>query len=118
MTAEVLRRAAALMRERAEAATSSPWHYENGATGFAPMVVGDSMAVAETFDKPHLSDAQHIASWHPAVALAVADWLDATAAEHESDAADPRVNSFFAAFDTAADFGAIAVARAYLGEQS
>jgi hypothetical protein len=28
-------------------------------------------------------DAEHIASWHPAVALTVADWLDRTADDHD-----------------------------------
>lgn len=73
MSAAVLREAAALMRERAEAATPGPWTYEDAPNGFPPMV-----------DKPHLSDAEHIASWHPAVALAVADWLDAQADYHET----------------------------------
>jgi hypothetical protein len=46
------------------------------------------------------STAEHIASWHPAVALAVADWLEATVLT-----------------DANAPF-ALAVARAYLGSDT
>lgn len=51
---ETLRRAAALMRERAEQVWPEPWH--------AAEFVGD--------------DIQHFAAWRPSVALALADWLD------------------------------------------
>lgn len=81
MSADILRRAAALMRERAGAATQGAWRFETAPNGFSPMVIGGGMAVADTFDKPHLSDAKHIASWHPTVALAVADWLDTAGAD-------------------------------------
>jgi hypothetical protein len=56
----------------------------------------------------HRFDAEHIASWHPAVALAVADWLDLIAnwrgpdGERRWDQSD------------SCDFAALAVARAYL----
>ena len=49
-------------------------------------------------------DAEHIASWHPAVALAVADWLETTARD---------VGTSSLAFHAAAD-----AARAYLGRAS
>lgn len=74
MSADVLRKAAALMRERAEAATGGPW-----------LAYGHTVEGAGTvyFDKHSLhGDADHIASWHPAVALAVADWLDDIATRH------------------------------------
>lgn len=71
MSADLLRRAASTMRERAEAAQASangePWY---PASEMHDLIGGGSRNTA---------DAQHIASWHPAVALAVADWLDATA---------------------------------------
>lgn len=92
---EELREAARLMRERAQMATPSPWR-ESGVDGnrYAALVA----------DQPHpdrmkgggwqwdegyggcligeslmATDRAYIASWHPAVALAVADWLDAEA---------------------------------------
>lgn len=81
MSAERLREAAALMRSRAEAATSgAQWtgsHYwiedydpsdPSGQTSMQRLIGG--------MDAP---DSDHYSSWHPAVALAVADWLDRTA---------------------------------------
>jgi hypothetical protein len=101
VSAEALRRAAALMRERAEAAEASltPDWWEAHALDWLTGASG----------VPSL--AAHIASWHPAVALAVADWLDEAAAliaaafnpeglvEHRPDLR-----------------AALAAARAYLGE--
>lgn len=78
MSAETLRRAAALMRERAEAATSGPWE-RNGDDIWMP---GDVIAVTTCRDVT--ADVDHIASWHPIVALAVADSLFAAAAHIES----------------------------------
>lgn len=73
MSAETLRRAAVLMRERAEAARTfySEPHAKAGqeVPWFGPADMYD-------FDD---HDGPHIASWHPAVALAVADTLDALA---------------------------------------
>lgn len=81
MSTEILRRAANLMRERAEAATAGPWEtYTNmhaevfvseiGRRGFG--VISNPATGREDYGK---ANAEHIASWHPAVALAVADWL-------------------------------------------
>jgi len=75
VSAEVLRRAAAQMRERAGSVERSPWN----ADGLS--VLGDARKVASVHNAgPDVAD--YIASWHPAVALAVADWLDYTAAQH------------------------------------
>ena len=52
-------------------------------------------------------EAEHIASWHPLVALAVADWLDAAAERAERPGA-LALHSLSP--------GPLAVARAYLGE--
>jgi hypothetical protein len=75
VSAEVLRRAGALMRERAEAASgqSKVW--------FDQLDMSEAIENAglwDTGDDP-MADAEHIASWHPAVALAFADLLDAAA---------------------------------------
>lgn len=102
MSAETLRRAASLMRERAEAATPGPWwvHDDNdrdvwwGDRAAVRAVDQDSRAlrplmtdeeieavweragsvVGSDFDRPQ--DAVHMASWHPVVALAVAKAMD------------------------------------------
>lgn len=98
MSAETLRRAASLMRERAEAATEGvcpAWtaaavrhiarncdidcEYLSCEHTEADDDAGRSGSAAGW---GRYNDAQHIASWHPAVALAVADWLDAVAGVH------------------------------------
>lgn len=112
MSSGLPREAATLMRQRAEAAD----RYWN-----ADVVPGDSLHLwVPDYDPSDPSGqtamqrvvggaesplAEHIASWHPAVALAVADWLDACLAR------DPR------ALGTEAE-SALAVARAYLGRES
>lgn len=118
MSSQILREAAALMRERAEAATDGVcpewtrsavrhiarncdiecWHKDSD-----PLVkkYHDADGMPETWTR--YDDAEHIASWHPAVALAVADWLDKEAAWVDLGAANSPDNE------------ALAVARAYLG---
>ena len=70
----------------------------------------------------HDDNAEHIASWHPAVALAVAGWLDTAGADiwahgplcecgTSCDACDDNPWEPHAR-------AALAVARAYLGESS
>ena len=126
--ADLLRRAAALMRERAEAA-GSEWNADVEPGDSLHLWVTDcdpSDPTGETAMQRLVGGAdapwsEHIASWHPAVALAVADWLDVAArdlwahgtdcyeADHEpcwecdDDLAAPHVRA------------AVTVARAYLG---
>jgi hypothetical protein len=81
------------MRDRATKSEASadgePWYPADEMHG---LIGGGSRNTA---------DAEHIASWHPAVALAVADWLDDTDTEgHHPDESC---------------CGACEVARAYLG---
>lgn len=134
MSAEVLRRAAALMRERAQAATEGPWSAADehellpGADpawcvsqmrpGWEQMsptdgYVGDlaetSLGGRDPRDGPN---AEHIASWDPLVALAVADWLEDVAWDWETEGgAYPHLT-----FNQARH--ATRVAEAYLGESS
>lgn len=97
MSTQTLRKAAALMRERAQGVERAtrvngcpPW--------WSPkmLMAGSSVAFME--------DAAHIASWHPAVALAVADLLDRHARMCEEFQVDEDD-----------DHATLAVARAYLG---
>lgn len=98
----LLRRAAALMRERAEAATPGPWSNRRGPGEH--VVRHDSGApLAATNTR---ADRRHIASWHPLVALAVADWLEAQA------------YSIYVTPDLPSAAAALIAARAYLGEPS
>ena len=102
--AETIRRAAALMRERAEAAmrdgaSKPPWAVGARQSCGCCEVVTDADGSQITVADDRQSG--HIASWHPFAALAVADWLDAAAQ----------------AWDEGMEWDeALAVARAYLGE--
>ncbi len=109
--AEVIRRAAALMRERVRELAPLPWQadgrdvlatqdYEaDEAHGWLPdWGRAFNVAVCARQD-----EAEHIASWSPPAALAVADWLEVIA--------DSKPLGFAPGFDQA-----LKVARAYLGE--
>lgn len=84
MSTEILREAAALMRERAKAAEPGPWESVQGSSG-GWWVERPSTATIADIDNDYSgnpgADAEHIASWHPAVALAVADWLTTAGAD-------------------------------------
>jgi len=113
--AEELRAAAKLMRERAEAATPGPWkHMCMGSEGCITIRASGTIRerghgrVAKhgwkDWQADH-ADAEFVASVHPGVALAVADWLDMAVScgcEPGDDHADIKA-------------AALAVARAYLG---
>jgi hypothetical protein len=117
MSADTLRRAASLMRQRAESAPAGSWdvdeidaiwvdHDPHGTS---------SSCLVDRFPMWAEGAGEHIASWHPAVALAVADWLDATAAENDAPANSPLAFLNFIGADALA---AIAVATAYLNEET
>lgn len=115
---DLLRRAAALMRERAEKATPGTWQANpDGLVWANPPRLGDPVS-----GSTEIEDAQHIASWHPAVALAAADWLEAEARIHDAPDAvrsgmekatgqEWEVRATVSTLPLAAAF-----ARAYLGE--
>jgi hypothetical protein len=99
MSADLLREAAALMRERAEAASRyepDRWFAHDGSVIAGTAAPHQTIAPCLTY----YDDAEHIASWHPAVALAVADLL------------------LEASLDWPEYPAALAVARAYLGRES
>jgi len=111
VSAALLREAAAKMRERAEAATytAMPWGVDEIGAVWAQEADGRPVPISSRSTD---QNAEHIASWHPAVALAVADWLDDTATANE------RVGVMFASVlngRNALNQKALAVARAYLG---
>ena len=125
--AETIRRAATLMRERAEAASQGPWKswlegrdHEGGdsfiqTTGRWDLTIGyESAAGDHGWVKQWDADQDYIASWHPIVALAVADWLDG-AAEDARDAFQ-QPNGEWEMPHYGAVSSALRIARAYLGE--
>lgn len=113
------------MRSRASAATPGPWRV-SFISGTAPVIdgpAGDGHLVAETYlcghaahDGRRRADAAHIAAWCPSVAAAVAAWLEDEAGKadgmevYEDTDAWPLWLEAFA--------HPLAVARAYLGEES
>ena len=123
----LLQEAVALIRERAVAASPSGEGYAGGWNGYAlgegdgraemfcgPVVNGYRTGVVFSFaedcedcERPSSADVAHIASWHPAVALAVADWLEQVAWLMEHGDVGRRMVD-----------GAVDVARTYLGRQS
>jgi hypothetical protein len=84
--AEILRRAANLMRARTDAASPGPWHQLcMGSEGCSVINDGHlrerkhvSFSGRKEWKADH-ADATYIASWHPLVTVAVADWLEGTA---------------------------------------
>ena len=122
MSAELLREAAAKMRERATGANDA-WGDGRWTTG----EVGWSVRQGLTYDV-HLGGslvtaagceelAEHIASWHPAVALAVADWLEAIANRIDEihDSLPFSAQLTLTSLNVTAVEQAVSVARAYLG---
>lgn len=125
MSVELIRRAAALMRERAEGATEGPWRIYSD-PGCDALVVLDQYGMgvqsSTTLDiiaydgQIYSRDAAHIASWHPVVALAVADWLDAESASHvHLKDEEPTYTYDLPGMDASP---AVRVARAYLGSDA
>lgn len=118
--AEAMRLAASLLRERATAATPGPWdHMCLGSEGC--LVLRKHGTIRERghgrvarfgqkeWQADH-SDAAFVAAMNPAVALALADWLDFEAVNA------PGVGEVYLKGGRVAY--ALAVARAYLGEAS
>lgn len=124
MSAEILHRAAALMRERAAAAASGPWAIDDWKPkGSWPRIMADSgesltgkdILVAHAYYPGGRGEsAEHIASWDPDVALAVADLLDHAAARAESKIEHGGWPEPVWSHER----DALAVARAYLGGEA
>lgn len=112
--ADELREAAALMRVRAEGSVPGPWPVEDdnhlalpmAKLPYDPDIKGMTRASGSyELAGPNDATTRHIASWHPAVALAVADWLDDAAIDMSEVYDYPEPPNPLA----------LAVARAYLG---
>ena len=100
MSADLLRRAATVLRERAEDAAPGPWEVSWGAVR-GP----EQHAVAS----PARRDGLYIATMDPIVGLALADWLDRAAWAEDMSGYKPQVPH---------KDHALTVARAVLGEAS
>lgn len=128
MSAETMRRAAALMRERSDAqhVPNGPWKVaechpetpsEHRVLGTHSVVYADSTihAYVRGFKAQRVPVADHIAGWDPTVARAVADLLEAGADEFERRAAKHGIDSLTAANPTA--HALVAIATTYLDEE-
>lgn len=125
MSAARLREAAALMRERADAATPGPWKSHARAAGIQCsecITTTERHYIAQVAPVGHYSpdtwlsgtrghdeaaargDSEHIASWPPEVALTVATWLEDEALGETNPDTDGWLNPL-----------AVALADAYLG---
>ena len=93
MSADRLREAARVLRERAEAATPGPWRSVQGASGDLWWV--ELPNTADVALDLHGENATYIATMHPGVGLALADWLDDIAA---LDGPSPHIPSERGAF--------------------
>jgi hypothetical protein len=82
---ELIREAAQVMRQRAKAATAGPWESLDDGDRLVAWKLDPSGQFDDDFDyvvdEPisNAANAEHIASWHPGVALAVARWLKCAA---------------------------------------
>lgn len=110
MTAlDTIRRASALMRKRAEAATPGPWDVDEIGAVWTQEADGQPVLIAKRATD---EDAAHIAAADPPTMLALADWLDSVAERHVH------------MFETGAILGgtdweaALTVAHRYLREDS
>jgi hypothetical protein len=119
------------MRERAKAATPGPWLGVTGMfkDGEWPCVItaqGDPkdaqtwLMGAGNGGSAREANVAHAGSWHPLVALALAEWLEAEAISYDELERTPY-GTEGAAF-VAGDFGgdvdpALKLARLYLGEE-
>lgn len=117
MSADYLRETAALMRQRAEAAAHtapSPWFVDGHEITTADQEPIEALSVLTS--DIHWQEAHeqrvHVASWHPAVALAVADWLDWEADDVERFWAKTRARRL------TVPRRALAVCRTYRGEMA
>lgn len=110
---ETLRKAAALMRERAQAATQGRWETHGdgwpGSTSWVRSDSGEEVVFSEYYRPTDGPDGVHIASWDPTVALLVADGLEAHADTVEA------MSQFAGGPVPARPW--LAVARAYLREE-
>lgn len=126
--AEVLREAARLMRERANDVVSGRWETRTDMQKRTSRFVADQpvyRVIAPNEGIAICSTAEHavyIASMHPAVGLAVAEWLEQAAAGYEQIVAGSYGEAgalFVSGLDGSGDPDpALTVARAYLGTQA
>ncbi|MBN0040233.1 hypothetical protein JN535_08660 [Cellulosimicrobium cellulans] len=84
MSADLLRRAAAKIRDTAQAATPGPWEQEGSSIAAGEFIILDALPDGGTGTwTKQTADAAHVAMWSPLVAELVAQWLDDAARRDE-----------------------------------
>lgn len=128
--ADLLRRAAKLIRETANAAPRGPYTFKSTPGYHQPIYADDGDVIGTTrpwagglHEDVDVGTAEqtgaHIALWHPGVALAVATWLEDVADLHE-----PHASAYGCDWCSDEDWpcadtrNALAVARALLGKDA
>lgn len=79
MSADLLRRAAAKLRDAANAAQPAPWRATApDPFGQSTVQAGSGYDIARNYEEPacDAADAEYIALIHPPVALALAEWME------------------------------------------
>jgi hypothetical protein len=110
MSADVLREAATLMRARAQAVRDGA---DEPDMWFAPEEVVDELMWGDQPQHGDVeADAAHIASWHPGVALGVAELLENEASLIDSTEKHPDL---YSPINGARVGLLVTIARAYLG---
>jgi hypothetical protein len=113
---ELLREAARTMRSRAEAANTTEARRPYGDRDLRPVSEAEWGDLVDNYLGGEVG--AHCASWHPAAALAVADWLDGIAHACADYIQDEPCQMDCWHSVCAVNRGALAVARAYLGRES
>jgi hypothetical protein len=135
MSADLLREAAEVLRERAEAATSGPWRWEQYRDDLPYLVGRGGDPATYAYDTEVIyanhsgecgcrsacylwlevahSDRDYIATMHPGVGLALADWLD-----KEADEIPPWATHFGEDRRPLSEAPPVRVANAILGRAS
>jgi hypothetical protein len=121
--AETIRRAAVLMRELAGGCEPRRWHWRALGEKRYPQRVssdGNVALIAETFISPEHRpyEAEHIASWSPPIAEAVADLLEEVARQYDAPPCDSPAGACNGC-EWREDFtDALRLAQAYLGAEA
>ena len=128
MSAARLREAEKVLRERAEAATPGPWEAYARYSPLCGAIFGvhnlvDDLTDVDVVESQEVTavDAAYIATMHPGVGLALADWLEAIGAYwalvEESGEPARDADGWEVSFDEMLDSHALRLADLILGEE-
>lgn len=111
MTSDVLRRAAARLREHAGHFVTTAWHSSNDTPYTSVRTEAGWALLSGVYSDTSRYATEYAALMHPPVALALADWLDEVAEE-------VQIGEVLGGFHRRSISGVLATARAILREDS